>query len=351
MRNLQSVLTTDYRLDLTGWTLYEATGVSSNGQYIVGTGSYTNGPQQAWIASIMIMTSGSCTYELSATNENVAAGGGTLSVNVTASNNCTWTAVSQNPSFITINSGSSGTNNGTVSFYVAANNTANVGTGSIIVTGCNTLTVTEAGTNCTYMLTSTSANFGAAGGSCSVSVTASNGCPWTASTTNSWITITSGSSGSGSGTVAYTVAPNTTANALTGTITVFDQTFTVNQLAATPVTYTFNDIKQTLKLKLDKKTGVTITNCTITADLVVKNTGTMPTAKSSVLLWFGQSCNFNPSVGLATLTEKVKALKEGKSVTIKIKTKKLTGDEAGTFIFATDTGNNVLASVEVSSPE
>jgi subtilisin-like proprotein convertase family protein len=46
---------------------------------------------------------------------------------------------------------------------------------------------------------------------------------------NSWITITSGSSGTGNGTVNYSVAANTGANSRTGTITVNGQVHTVTQ--------------------------------------------------------------------------------------------------------------------------
>jgi len=231
-------------------------------------------------------------------------------------------------------------------FYGTTTGGGTNGYGTVFV-----LDVAGGGTNCTFSITSNSANFSAAGGSCNVGVTASNGCAWTASTTNSWITITSGSSGTGNSTVAYTVATNTSATSRSGTMTIGTQTFTIDQAGTTPVTYSFTNIKQTLKTDLDKKTGVTTTNCTITVDLVVQNTGTTEAAKSSVLLWLDQGCTFNPSVGLPSLTEKVKALKTDKSVTIKVKTKKLVGDLAGTFIFATDADTNVLASVEVQSPE
>jgi hypothetical protein len=45
----------------------------------------------------------------------------------------------------------------------------------------------------------------------------------------SWITITSGSSGTGSGTVTYSVVANTTGSTRTGTMTIGGQTFTVTQ--------------------------------------------------------------------------------------------------------------------------
>lgn len=52
MRSLQSVLTEDFGLDLTGWTLNEALGVSNNGLTIVGRGINPNGFLEAWIATV-----------------------------------------------------------------------------------------------------------------------------------------------------------------------------------------------------------------------------------------------------------------------------------------------------------
>jgi len=51
MRSLQSVLTSDYGLDLTGWTLTRATGISADGTVIVGEG-WHNGDSEAWQAII-----------------------------------------------------------------------------------------------------------------------------------------------------------------------------------------------------------------------------------------------------------------------------------------------------------
>ena len=86
----------------------------------------------------------------------------------------------------------------------------------------------------TFTLSPTSANVGAAGGTGSVTVTASvQTAAWTASSNNSFLTITSGASGTGNGTVGYSVAANATGSARTGTLTIAGQTFTVTQAAAT----------------------------------------------------------------------------------------------------------------------
>ena len=52
MRSLQEVLTNDYGLNLTGWTLSEPTGISADGLSIVGFGTNPNGLTEAWIARL-----------------------------------------------------------------------------------------------------------------------------------------------------------------------------------------------------------------------------------------------------------------------------------------------------------
>jgi len=82
---------------------------------------------------------------------------------------------------------------------------------------------------CTYAVLPTSATFGANGGSGAVTVSAPSVCDWTAISNDSWITITSGSTGTGGGTVEYSVSVNVSPDARTGTMTIADQTFTVLQ--------------------------------------------------------------------------------------------------------------------------
>ena len=52
MRNLQTVLVNDLGLDLTGWTLQNATDVSADGRTIVGYGLDPAGNTEAWIATV-----------------------------------------------------------------------------------------------------------------------------------------------------------------------------------------------------------------------------------------------------------------------------------------------------------
>ena len=83
---------------------------------------------------------------------------------------------------------------------------------------------------CSFGISPTSESFTRTGGTASVSVSAGAGCPWTAASNVSWITITGGSSGTGNGTVNYSVGPyGGPPKKRAGTMTIAGQTFTVNQ--------------------------------------------------------------------------------------------------------------------------
>ena len=91
---------------------------------------------------------------------------------------------------------------------------------------------------CSYSLSSLGQSSGSSGGTGSFNVTSSPGCAWTAVSSAAWIGITSGSSGSGNGTVGYSVAANSSASARSGTITVQGETFSTTQAGVSaPVGY------------------------------------------------------------------------------------------------------------------
>lgn len=97
------------------------------------------------------------------------------------------------------------------------------------------ISYTAGASACSYSLSSTGANFNATGGSGTISVTTQAGCTWSASTGVSWATITAGATGTGSGTVSYTVAANT-GTSRTAASSIAGQTFTFNQAAAASYT-------------------------------------------------------------------------------------------------------------------
>jgi predicted outer membrane repeat protein len=83
-------------------------------------------------------------------------------------------------------------------------------------------------------MSSSSLSINESGGPSSFDITSGAGCTWTAVSNDSWITITSGAAGSGFGTVAFSVQPNSSGGERTGTITAANgQTFTIRQVSLT----------------------------------------------------------------------------------------------------------------------
>jgi len=174
--------------------------------------------------TVTVNQASGCTYTLNDTNVTASAGDGAINITVTAGVGCGWTAIS-NVGWLGINSGSSGTGNGTVNFSVGAN-AGPARTGTLTIAG-QTVTISQAN-GCTYTLSGTNTAAISGGSSGTVSVTAAVGCAWTATSHDNWIGILSGSSGAGTGAVAYTIAPNP-GPVRTGTLTIAGQTFTVTQ--------------------------------------------------------------------------------------------------------------------------
>jgi hypothetical protein len=84
-----------------------------------------------------------CTYSILPASASVGAGGESGSVNVTSAGGCDWTATSNN-AWITVDSGSPGSGNGTVGYTVALNPSASPRAGSITIE-TETFTVNQAG--------------------------------------------------------------------------------------------------------------------------------------------------------------------------------------------------------------
>lgn len=168
-----------------------------------------------------------CTFSISPVNTSIGATAATGTITVTAGSGCAWTA-SSSVSWITVTAGASGSGNGQVSYSVAANPGTTSRTGTITVGG-QTFTVTQAGQTCTFALSPVSTSISSDAATGTLSVDTLTGCSWSATASASWISITSGSSGTGDGTVGYSIAANTSLSSRTGTVTVGGQAFTVTQ--------------------------------------------------------------------------------------------------------------------------
>ena len=201
----------------------------------------------------VVQAAAPCKYSLSPATTTVDAPGGDVSFALTATSGCQWTAKSS-ADWIAAVSPSSGTGNATIHAAVPPNTGPAVRAGNIIV-GDAQSTVQQAGATtpippptptppptpapeppptpppaCTFTVAPASASIAAGGGDVQVTVTAAAGCSWSAASNVPWITISTGASGSGSGGVVATVAPNMGV-ARTGTIVVAGRTVTITQAA------------------------------------------------------------------------------------------------------------------------
>jgi hypothetical protein len=87
---------------------------------------------------------------------------------------------------------------------------------------------------CTVTVSPTSATFTKDAATGAFTVTAPPSCTWSAVAKDGWLTIASGGSGSGTATVSYAVARNTSAAARTGSIQVANTVFSVLQQGEPP---------------------------------------------------------------------------------------------------------------------
>ena len=223
-----------------------ANGVAVDGSgnaLVVGTTAATNFPVvnaaqptggfwfDAFVAKIFD-SNVTCDWTLSPAGRTHGAAAGIGTFMVSAEATCGWAAESQ-AAWITITSGAGGTGDGTVGYSVAENATGSARTGTIAVNG-RLFTITQTAGTCAFNLQPTSRAHGAGSETSTVSVVTEAGCAWIATSNADWITINSDSSGTGNGTVVYSVAANTSGSARTGTLTIAGHTFTVSQAAGAP---------------------------------------------------------------------------------------------------------------------
>jgi hypothetical protein len=170
----------------------------------------------------------SCSVSLSQNQQAMLSTGGSGQINVTAADDCSWTATI-GASFITIDAGVTGTGSGTIN-YTVSSNPGPPRSGTIEVSD-QTLTVTQ-DSGCSFTVSPAAVQLKWKGGSNSISIQETGSCSWTASPDVSWITITAGETGSGPGTVSITVSRNPDKfNDRTGHLVVGTTTVTVTQLA------------------------------------------------------------------------------------------------------------------------
>lgn len=152
-----------------------------------------------------------------------------------------WT-VTPNVNWISVEDAGNGQGGDTVSVVIAENPGYRARTGTVTI-GTETFTVTQEGrTTLSFAISPAQKEVAASGGNALVSVKATPDLPWTATSGASWISVRENfETGAGNGHVVYTVSPQSTLYARTGTVTVTPEpasrmlpaTHTVRQAAAT----------------------------------------------------------------------------------------------------------------------
>ncbi|HUJ71211.1 MAG TPA: hypothetical protein VLZ30_03150, partial [Verrucomicrobiae bacterium] len=91
----------------------------------------------------------------------------------------------------------------------------------------------QAAGGCTFKLSPKSGKLKATGGAKTVKVSPNlSDCTWAAVSNDGFITITGGASGTGKGTISYSVSTNVSSMIVTGTMTIAGQTYTVIESGA-----------------------------------------------------------------------------------------------------------------------
>jgi Big-like domain-containing protein/BACON domain-containing protein/all-beta uncharacterized protein len=188
-------------------------------------GTITIGP----VTVTVTQTGAACSFSATPGSFDLGAGGGTGQATLSAgAPDCPWTA-SANASWITLTSPTSGTGAAGLSFSVAANGSSAGRSSTISVAGLN-IAINQAGVGCSITLQPASVTVGRSGSSGTIALSSTPaGCPWTASSSVPWASITSGASGSGAGTVGYTVAANSLGGDRSGTLAIGGHTFAITQ--------------------------------------------------------------------------------------------------------------------------
>jgi hypothetical protein len=186
--------------------------------------------------------SGGCEYSVAPVEFNACMSVPySLTATITTEQGCTWT-VNPDASWITVTSARSGSGSGVITFGVSDNWDAP--RHSVVMvrwptpTAGQNLQVSQAG--CRYAVSAATVSIGAGGGPGRFDVfqqsdpltcggPLQNGCRWVAQSNVSWITITTAMPQSGDNPVSFTVAPNETTAARSGTIAVRDKAVQITQ--------------------------------------------------------------------------------------------------------------------------
>jgi hypothetical protein len=222
----------------------------------------------------------SCTYSISPASASVPDSGGSGSVNVTTQPGCAWSA-SSGSAFLTFTNATGHTGSGSVTYAVAPNTATSSRIGTATIAG-NAFSVSQAAAapTCSYSINPGAATVGYGTATGVIDVTTQSGCAWSATSSSSFLTFQNGVGRTGSGTLTYSVAANTSTSTRIGTATVAGNAFSVSQAGAV-CTYSINPA--TASVSEGATTG--------TIDVTTQSNCTWSAASGSSFLTFSNGSN------------------------------------------------------------
>ncbi len=229
-------------------------------------------------------------------NRSMEQNGGTAAINTSGSG--TWRAsVSDNWILLTSSSGTAGY---PVGYTVSANNGVETRIGYVYVSGY-VHTITQAGLGAT--LGSYSADFETAGGTGSVTVNAPSGKTWHAKSNVDWITVST-TSGTGTRSLNFTVARYDEVSTRSGTLTIADNTFTVNQagrrMQLTSYSATSDYFAETIKIRVNAL-AITEWSVSVNADWMTISDAGNGRGGDEVKVSLAENPSYNERNGVVTI--------------------------------------------------
>jgi hypothetical protein len=181
--------------------------------------------------SLSAPTDNKCQVTASSAPSAFTATGGSGSLTITTSRDCTW-SITTEAAWISIPGDHGGQGEASVAYSVAPNGVPSARSATVVVAS-QSLTLSQAAAPCQFSLSRGGDAIGYGGGRLSVDLTTLTGCAWTASSGDGWISVVSGQTGNASGSVGVSVSANT-GGARVGHVTIGGQTYTVTQDGAPP---------------------------------------------------------------------------------------------------------------------
>jgi hypothetical protein len=181
--------------------------------------------------SVSAPTDNKCQVTASSVPSTFTSTGGSGSLTITTSRDCTW-SISTQANWISIPGDHGGQGEASVAYLVAPNAVPSPRSAAVVVAS-QSLMLSQAAAPCQFSLSKGGDAIGYVGGRLSVDLTTPTGCAWSASSGDGWIAVVSGQTGNANGSVGVNVSANTGA-ARVGHVIIGGQTYTVSQDGVPP---------------------------------------------------------------------------------------------------------------------